>query len=310
MQLRRLYAALGADLVYQVALKPVLLGSVAARFAGVRRRVNALGGLGFLFGVHAKRATPLRVIARLSLGAVLRADQTIVQNEADYELLLGAGVPASNLHLICGVGVDLDFFAPTPEPEDSPVVIALVSRMIWEKGVGELVTAARLLAERRVPARVVLVGAPDPDNPRCISQEQLIAWSAEGFVEWLGPTEDVPTVWRDSHIAVLPSYYREGLPKALMEAAACGRPIVTTDAPGCRDAILPGRSGLLVTPRDPVALADALERLVSNGELRRAMGVCAREDAERRFSDTSANERILALCDKMFSATSLPAASR
>ena len=296
-RLRRLYRRLAPDLVYQVALKPVLLGSLAARLAGVRRRVDALGGLGFLFGEHSGRQAPLRAVARLAMGRLLRGDEIIVQNEDDRALLLRSGLPAPRLHLIPGAGVDLERFRALPEPAARPVVITLVSRMLWEKGVGELVEAARLLARRGVAAQVRLVGRPDPENPRTIAADRLAAWDAEGVVEWRGARDDIPAVWAESHVAVLPSYYREGLPKALMEAAACGRPIVTTDRPGCRDAVLPGESGLLVPARDPAVLADALERLVEDGALRRRMGARARQDAEQRFSDALINGRILDLCD-------------
>jgi glycosyltransferase involved in cell wall biosynthesis len=298
-RLWRVYRALAPDIVYQVALKPVLLGSLAARLAGVGRRVDALGGLGFLFGKTTGHHRALRVAARLGMTLLLRGDHTLVQNRADLDLLARAGVPAQRLHLIAGAGVDLSSFQPRPEPSSGPVVVTLVSRMIWDKGVGEFVEAARLLAARGIDTRFRLVGRPDAENPRSIDPEQLRRWDEDGVVTWVGYSGDVASIWAASHIAVLPSYYREGLPKALMEAAACGRPIVTTDLPGCRDAIVPNKSGLLVPARDAESLANAVQTLIEDPQRRRAMGAYARRDAEARFSDDQINGQILDLCDAL-----------
>jgi len=288
------------DIVYAVALKPVLIGLLAARLAGVRGRVAALGGLGFVFGAVGVRRRMLRAVVLRFLRRSTADAEVIVQNAADAQIMTEqAEVPSVQLHLIAGAGVDLARFRPLPEPVPGLVMISMVSRMLWDKGVGELVAAAKLLRGRDVAARVRLVGQPDADNPGSIDADQLAAWVDEGLVEWHGAAEDIPEIWAASHIAALPSYYREGVPKSLLEAAACGRPIVTTDWPGCRDAILPGESGLLVPPRDVTALADALQRLVENGDLRRRMGRRAREDAEARFSDLAINSRILDLCDRM-----------
>jgi len=295
-----IYRRLAPDIAYQVAVKPVLLGTLAARLAGVKRRVNALGGVGVLFGDTPSRLKPMRRMVALAFRLLLQRDQTIVQNDADLHLLQSrAAVPRDCLHLIAGAGVDLNRFYPRPELAEGPVTITLVSRMLWEKGVGELVAATELLSARDIPARVLLVGKPDPQNPRSIDETQLLEWNRRGLVRWLGHVGDINEVWAQSHIAVLPSYYREGVPKSLMEAAACGRPIVTTDLPGCRDATIPGITGLLVPPRDPEALADALGRLVRDDHMRRTMGEEARRDAETRFSDESINGRILDLCDQL-----------
>ncbi|MGB5832402.1 MAG: glycosyltransferase family 4 protein [Thiohalocapsa sp.] len=287
------------DIVYSVALKPVLLGGLAAWAAGVKTRFAALGGLGFLFGGVATRNFPLRLLVTGALRLLLAGDDVIVQNSADLRVLMDqAKVPESRLHLIPGAGVDLERFHPVPEPTDGPIRLALVARMLWAKGVAETVEATCLLRQRGLDVVLDLVGEPDAANPGCIDSVQLRRWAALPGVQWLGRCDAVEDVWAASHIAVLPSYYREGLPKALMEAAACGRPIVTTDAPGCRDAIIIGESGVLVPERQPVALADALEGLVRDGALRKAMGQRARRDAEDRFSDTSINTRILDLCDQ------------
>ena len=300
LRLARAYGRLRPDVVFHVALKPVLLGSAAARL-GIRRaaRVNTLGGLGFAFGGDRGGLRPLRWMIRQALRLLLSGDEVIVQNTLDRSLLVDAvGLASARVHLIPGAGVDLERFKPRPEPAYGPITAVLVARMLWDKGVGELVQAARILRGRGRALRIRLVGRIDPANPCHIELAQLEAWSAEGLVEWIGHQDDIVAVWADSHIAVLPSYYREGLPKALMEAAACARPIVTTDQPGCRDAIIPGETGLLVPPRDPAALADAIERLALDRPLRLRLGRTARADAEARFSDLRINGAILDLIDR------------
>jgi glycosyltransferase involved in cell wall biosynthesis len=159
----------------------------------------------------------------------------------------------------------------------------MAARLLRDKGVVEFVGAARLLADRGVVVKSRLIGSPDPGNPTTITQDELSAWQAEGLVELPGYLSDIPEQYAQSHIVCLPSY-REGLPKSLVEAAACGRPVVTTDVPGCRDAIEPGETGILVPARDATALADAIQELVESPEQRRAMGLAGRELAEREFA--------------------------
>jgi glycosyltransferase involved in cell wall biosynthesis len=189
-------------------------------------------------------------------------------------------------------------FVPQPPPP-GPAVVVLASRMLWDKGVGEFVGAARLLQGQGNPARFVLVGKPDPGNPASVSEEQLRDWQQEGCIEWWGYRADMPKVLAATHIACLPSYYREGLPKFLIEAAAAGLPLVTTDATGCREAVEPGRNGLLVPPRDIPALAQALTRLLADGELRRRFGARSREIAEQRFDATRIHAATLAVYQQL-----------
>jgi glycosyltransferase involved in cell wall biosynthesis len=207
---------------------------------------------------------------------------TIVQNPEDLALLERSGVALSHLRLIPGAGVDVHVFCPVPPPPE-PVRIVLASRMLWDKGVGEFVDAARSLSGAGVNARFILVGDPDPANPSSVPESTLRAWHGEHGVEWWGRREDMTAVLQAAHIACLPSY-REGLPKSLLEAAACGLPIVTTDAPGCREVVTDGVTGLLVPVRDADALAAALKKLIDNADLRRCMGEGLRLRAENEFS--------------------------
>ena len=277
LELAALYRRERPTVVHHVALKPVLYGSLAAFAAGVPAVVNAIAGLGFVFVSRSFRARALRPLVRAGyrLAFAGRGTRVVVQNEEDEATVRDLGVNPERIALIRGSGVDLDRFAPGPEP-DEPVVVTMVSRMLRDKGVFELVEAARRLSRSHPSLRVRLVGPPDPENPASIDTETLEALSREGIIEWCPGTNDVPRVWAHSHVAVLPSY-REGLPKALLEAAACGRPMVSTDVPGCRDVVRHERTGLLVPPRDAPALACAIARLADDPELRARLGRGARE---------------------------------
>lgn len=294
VELTRLYRALKPDLVHHVALKSVVYGSVAALFAGVPGRVNAIAGLGWLFTSARGGARLLRRPLRVVLAWLLRrpGSLALVQNADDLAFLAGAGVLAGRLRLVPGAGVDTRRFAPAAVPPQGPVRVVLAARMLRDKGVAEFVEAASLLNTRGVRAQFVLVGAPDPDNPASLTEAELRAMTRQG-VEWPGQCADMPEVWRGAHIACLPSY-REGLPKSLLEAAACGLPIVTSDTPGCRDTVSAG-NGLLVPPRDPERLAEALMRLITDPALRADMGHRSRVLAVERFDQSHIHAATLAL---------------
>ena len=299
LEIRRLYAELQPDLVHQVAMKPVLYGSIAAWMAGVPKVVNAMAGLGFLFisgGLFARTVRP--VVAALFRRLLNRVNsRLILQNPDDRALFEQAiGVRRDRIEIIRGSGVDVDRLQPAPEPA-GPVVATCVSRMLWDKGIGELVGAARLLKERGVRLVIRLIG-PTDDNPASIPQAVLDGWRDEGIVETPGPTRDVGAAYAASHIAVLPSY-REGLPKSLLEAAACGRPMVATDVPGCREICRNGETGLLVPPFEAEGLADALALLAEDGTLRRRYGTAARRAAEEDFAETVIVRQTLALYAEM-----------
>jgi glycosyltransferase involved in cell wall biosynthesis len=207
----------------------------------------------------------------------------IVQNDADRAELVRRRLAAPNrIRLIRGAGVELDVFKVQPEP-DGPPIAAFAGRLILDKGVGQFVEAARRLRRRGIGARFVLVGEPDPDNPTTVPLGMLEEWLREGVVELWGRRTDMPAVLSSIHVVCLPSTYGEGVPKILLETAASGRAVVTTDWPGCRDAIEPGVTGLLVPPGDESALADALERLLTDSSTRQRFGAAARALAERDF---------------------------
>lgn len=282
----RTYREERPTVVHHVALKPIVYGSIAARLANVRAVVNAVAGLGFIFVSDRAVARWLRPLLRRGLRWALGGAMTrsLVQNPDDRELIKALGVEEGNVVLIPGSGIDeRQFNASLPPP--GPIVVAMVSRMLWDKGVAELVQAARMLRERGVEVTVRLFGAAGDDNPASIGERELRAWEGAGDVQWRGFEEDVGAIWRSSHIAVLPSY-REGFPRALLEAAASGRPMVATDVPGCREIVRHGVTGLLVPVRDATALADAIERLATDRDARERFGNAARRMVEERFSES------------------------
>ena len=273
------------DIVHHVALKPVLYGSLAARIVRKPFIVNALIGLGFIFISDKWYVKNARHVISMALKFALnsRHSKLILQNPDDVQLFLKADiVKPEKIVLIKGSGVEADRFMPSPESPGDPMVV-LVSRMLWDKGVGEFVNAAKMLRQEGIKARFVLVGKNDPDNPASIPTSTLTSWNDEGVVEWWGYHEDIPGIFRQSHVVCLPSY-REGLPKVLMEAAACERPIVTTDTPGCREIVHDGINGFLVPLRNSEALADALRKLIENPTLRKEMGQKGRELVLKEFT--------------------------
>ena len=285
LELRRLYARHRPVVVHHVAMKPVVFGSLAAwglRDVGV---VNAIAGLGYVFtsrhfGARLRRLLVLSLLRRLSRRPT---SVVVVQNESDRATLLASAiVDPERLVLIRGAGVDLGEFAPQLELDRPPIVL-YAGRFLWDKGVGDLVEAARRLRSEGNGARFVLVGAPDDDSLGSISSSQIATWTAEGVIEDWGRRADMPAVLAQASVVCLPSRYGEGVPKILLEAAASGRATVTTDWPGCRDAIRHEETGLLVPPGDVSALTDALRLLLADPERRRRYGAAGRILAEREF---------------------------
>lgn len=288
-----LYRRERPDVVHHVAMKPVLYGSIAARLAGVPHVVNALAGMGWMFTSGSGAARWLKPLVRRALARLVRDGIALVQNPDDERLLVELGVPRRRIRRIAGAGVDLGRFRPGTSAEGVPRVV-LPARLLWDKGVGEFVAAARILRRRGVAASFLLAGEPDPLNPASIGVEQIAAWVREGLVEHLGWVTDMSSLLNRAHIVCLPSY-REGMPKTLTEAAAAGKAIVTTDVPGCREVVRHGENGLLVAPRDPGSLADALEQLITDEDRRRRMGERGRARAEAEFGLDAVIRQTLAL---------------
>jgi glycosyltransferase involved in cell wall biosynthesis len=286
VSLIRLYQRLRPTLVHHICLKPILYGGIAARMIGVPAVVNTLTGLGPLFSRRTGKVRVLRPIIMRGLRFCFfhKNHHVIVQNPDDQGWLIASGiVPGDRAVLIRGSGVDLSLFMPKPEPDGLPMVL-MASRLLWEKGVGEFVAAARVLRARGSRARFMLLGEPDHCHPSAVPLPMLEHWRDTGDVEWLGWRHDMPAWIAQSHIVCLPSYYGEGVPRILLEAAASGRPIVTTDFPGCREVVRHDQNSLLVPVRDVEALIAAIAQLIENAPLRAAMGTRGREIAVNEFS--------------------------
>ena len=281
----KIYRNIRPDIVHHVTIKPVLYGSFIANITRIPRVVNAISGLGFVFLATGYLAMLRRSLVKLAYRVAFLKSNTIAifQNPDDRAQFVNNGLVNQNkTALIRGSGVDLSDFNVVDEPSGLPI-ITLLARMLWDKGIGDFVEAARLLKLKGINARFRLVGSIDKGNPNAISLEQIELWCNEGIVEWYGFTNEVKKIISESNIVCLPSY-REGLPKALIEAAACGRAVVTTDVPGCNYAIEPNVTGLLVAVRDAESLANALAKLIGDDELRSNMGKAGRLLAEREFT--------------------------
>ncbi|MGD9547769.1 MAG: glycosyltransferase family 4 protein [Candidatus Krumholzibacteriia bacterium] len=292
-ELVRIFRRLRPDLLHQVTPKSVLYGSAAAALAGRPPVINALAGLGYLYTSAGPRARLARPAVTLALKAALgtRRSWLIVQNDEDAAFFRDTlGVPPARISLIPGAGVDAGAFAPPPAPAPGPVRFVLPARMLVEKGIAEFVEAAGMVRAEHPETEFVLAGTSDPENPSGLPEKRLAAWHAQGVVRWLGHVADMPGLLASCHVAVLPTY-REGFPKALLEAAATGLPLVASDVAGCRPVCRPGRNGLLVAPRDVRGLAGAMSRLAADPGLRRSLGEGSRALVLEEFTE----DRIAAL---------------
>jgi glycosyltransferase involved in cell wall biosynthesis len=270
-------------IVHHVAVQAAVLGSIAALGRPVAS-VNAMTGLGYAFTSGSMKAALLRPLMAAAVRILFNGPRTIVlvQNPDDRDDMLALGIAADRVAVIPGSGVDVDGLHPLPEPQGPPT-IAFVGRLLDDKGIRTLVAAHRLLRQRGSRIELLIAGTPDPANPASVSEQEVAGWNRETGISWLGHVSDISALWSRAHIAVLPSR-REGLPKSLLEAAACGRPMIASDVPGCREVVRPGETGLLVPPDQPDALAAAIEQLAASPDLRARYGATARRLAVERFS--------------------------
>lgn len=298
-----LYLKERPKIVHHFTIKPVIYGSLAARLAKVGAIVNAVTGLGYVFSIKGYKARLLKSAVKTLYRFAFNRNNVhvIFQNPDDKEAFIKSNLlKPEQAVLIRGSGVDIEQFAPTLEPNGEPVIL-LCGRMLWNKGIGDLVTAARILQELKVPGRIILVGDLDPENPEAIPKNQLIEWEKEGIITWLGQREDMHKIFANAHIVVLPTTYGEGVPRSLIEAAACGRPIVATDVPGCREIVRHGENGFLVPAKDSRALAKALQSLIEDPLLRARMGARGREIAVAKFAQERVIAATLAVYNKLLS---------
>ncbi len=298
-QLAAILKAEKADLVHCIALKGILIGGFAAAMAGVSRRVYALTGSGFL-GARTDTVSRLSQRAvRLMVRGLETAKTRYLFENTDDPKLLGLDPAASRVTILGGAGIDPEALQPGPLPAQPPLKVAVVARMLWSKGVDVAVEAVRAARAKGGAIELSLYGAPDPSNPKAIPEDTLKAWSAEPGITWHGVTQDIAAVWRDHHVACLPSRGGEGLPRTLLEAAACGRGIVTTDVPGCRTLVRDGVEGRLVPSGGTARLAEALLTLSAQPDLVARMGEAARMRVLDGFTERDVMDSVKRLYGSM-----------
>ncbi|HEX2826106.1 MAG TPA: glycosyltransferase family 4 protein [Burkholderiales bacterium] len=299
------YAAEKPDIVHHFTIKCVVYGSLIARRHGIRNRVNAVTGMGYVFSDEGYKARLLRPVVRNLIRATLGGEgsRLILQNRDDLAAFLAADLTSTErTHVIMGSGVDTARFHPAAEPGQSDTMrVLLASRLLWDKGIREYIDAANLLKEAGLPVEFLLAGNPDPGNPASVPEAQIAKWQEGQAVRYLGHIADMPRLLAEIDVAVLPSY-REGVPRSLLEAAACGLPIVTTDVPGCREVVKHGVNGLLVPARDPAALAAAIRFMWERPEERARMGSAARCAVLEYFDQDIVFEKTFAVYRDLLSA--------
>lgn len=291
-----LYKRLKPTIVHQVAMKPVLYGTIAAYFAKIPYIVNALGGLGYLFISESLKAYSIRLILKNLFKALFFKKNValILQNQDDIDTLKGVINP-SRIYLIRGSGVDVKRFTPGIQKrtrKKETVTVLMLSRLLWDKGVGELYEAARILRTKDIPVEIIVAGDVDLENPASVTSEILEVWKKEGFIKFIGEAADIMPLLKEADIGILPSY-REGLPKALLEQGAMGLPLITTDVPGCREVVIDDFNGVLVPVKNAEALVNAIEKMVLDVSLRQVMGKASRQLIEKNFSVDKINQAIL-----------------
>ncbi|MEN8173964.1 MAG: glycosyltransferase family 4 protein, partial [Chloroflexota bacterium] len=287
-----IYRLESPDLVHHHTIKAVLYGSWAASRVGIFNIINSIAGRGFVLAGTALKARILRklIYPFYRFALYKRTSAVIFENQNDRQFYLDAGfIDLERTQLIKSVGVDPERFSPSPEPQP-PLLVLMAARILWDKGIGIFVEAARILHANHL-IRMVLVGMPNPTNPDAVDQEVLQSWHQEGIIEWWGWQGEMEKVYQQAHMVVLPSLYGEGVPTVLIEAAACGLPLIATDSPGCRSIVHHEINGILIPPHDVPALVQAVTRLSQDAQLRGKMGAAGRQMVLDRFTKKKINQR-------------------
>jgi glycosyltransferase involved in cell wall biosynthesis len=303
LALRQISARIKPDIAHHSGLQCCVYGSIAA-FGRKFPYVSALTGMGYVFTSATWRTRLLRTILKWLLPSLLDrpGDVVLVQNPDDREALVGLGISTARIVLIPGSGVDTDALQPLPEP-DGPITYGFAGRLLTDKGIRALVAAHDIVRAQGLQTDLLIAGNPDPANPASVSVQEVNEWTQRAGITWLGHVKDISSLWKRCHFAVLPSH-REGLPGSLMEAAACERAMIATDAPGCREIVMDDRTGLLVPIEDPEALAQAIAKLATSRELRRRYGKAARELVVSKLSAKIIGEQVVRLYDDVTAARS------
>lgn len=287
IQLGQLLLTLRPDILHNVSIKSVIYGSLMSRFTSVPRVINLVNGLGYAFEPRDFKAKALNIIAKFLYSISLRRKRLIVifQNPDDQKFFIEKKLIKPNKsRLIRGSGVDTKKFAFTPAPETTKPSVLFVGRLLWSKGIGDLVEATRILKKKGLSFTLLVIGSTDPSNPGKISDETIEAWEREGLLIWKKRQRDMPSFYAQASIVCLPSTVREGLPLTMLEAASVGRPLVGTDIPGTREIVRDQENGFLVPPGQPAKLAEALEKLILSSKLRTEFGKVSVEIVKKEFS--------------------------
>jgi glycosyltransferase involved in cell wall biosynthesis len=301
LALRRIAGRIKPDIAHHSGLQCCVFGSIAA-FGRKFPYVSALTGMGYVFTSVTLRTRLLKTVLKWLLPPLLNRPDSVVlvQNPDDRAALVDLGISETRVVLIPGSGVDTDRLQPLPEP-DAPITYGFAGRLLTDKGIRALVAAHDIVRGQGLEANLIIAGNPDPANPASVSPQEVHEWTQRPGITWLGHIEDISSLWRRCHFAILPSH-REGLPGSLMEAAACGRAMIATDAPGCREIVIDDQTGLLVPIEDPPALAQAIVRLATSPALRTTYGNAARELVVSKLSAKIIGEQIVHLYREMTAA--------
>ncbi len=297
-ELYKIYRRSGFDVVHHFTTKCVIYGSFAAKLARVNGVVNSITGLGYIYVSQKRMAGSARIVVNFLYRLSLSKTIVVFQNSKDRAYFLKKRiVRAGQTELIKGSGVDIDRFTYQPEPTGRPRII-MVSRFLWNKGLREFVEAAEEINSEAFRAEFILVGDADPGNPDSIPTDVIKGWTAKRGIKWIGWNENMPQIYKRSNLVCLPTYYGEGLPKVLIEAAASGRASITTDIPGCREVVRHDVNGLLIPPKNVRALIKSILFLMDNPRVRKKMGKAGRSIAEQEFSTRRVNQKTIALYEE------------
>lgn len=279
--------------VLAYTIKPVIYGMLASRTLGIKNRYPLITGLGSMFIPETAKGRFLLKLIKLQYRIALKgAPVVIFQNPDDQIVFQSIGVSTpNNSFVVNGSGVDLDCFRSTSPVKTKPIKFLFVARLLREKGVYEYVEAARLI-KKQYPEVVFKIAGYLDKNPSAVKKEEVSSWQSENIIEFLGKLDDVQSAIKESSVYVLPSFYREGVPRVILEAMSMGRPIITTDAPGCRETVIEGENGYLVPVKSAGALAGAMAKFIIHPELVEKMGQRSREIAEEKYDVHKVNDEM------------------
>jgi len=291
----KIYKSIKPDIIHHIALKPTLYGTIASIFLKDPKVVNTVAGLGYIFKSRSLGDRLLGTIIKytLKISVYFKSPEFITQNPEDRDFLIRNNITKKNsIHLVRGSGVEPGLYKPAKNHRKIPTIL-FASRLLWSKGIKEYVSSAEIIRNKNIPSVFLLAGEPDPENPDSVSILQLDEWNDSGFISYIGQQKDMPELLSGIDIVCLPTYYGEGVPKILIEAASCAIPLIATDIAGCREIVEHGKNGYLVPVRDTAAIATMIETLLLDAGLRKKMGSEGRRIVKEGFSMDIVNTKTI-----------------